>query len=265
MSPFKKQKFIDVECQENGVFSPIDLTPWNAVQLKYDGHWCRLEFDSSGHGTGYTTSDRIETDLDFKPFANSVLLAEHVFGTNWADNCGFKGSLVLFDSLIWHGDDISAASYRDRFSTLQKFSQAHPRLFVAFTRPVQLLPEVWNKFVFSKKFEGVVLRNWNSAYDNPVHRAKRDFEVTYRCAGFLPGEGKHEGRLGALICSSPETDEIVMTTAGKPAACGGGFTDEQRLEIWTNQSAYLGREFDATGKGLFESGALRHPNFLRWK
>jgi ATP-dependent DNA ligase len=44
-------------------------------------------------------------------------------------------------------------------------------------------------------------------------------------------------------------------------AVGGGFTDEERDHIWHTWPASRGRVLTITGKGRFDSGALRHPNF----
>jgi ATP-dependent DNA ligase len=44
-----------------------------------------------------------------------------------------------------------------------------------------------------------------------------------------------------------------------------GITHEQRAEFFRHPKRYIGRVFEAEGKALFSNGALRHPNFLRWR
>jgi ATP-dependent DNA ligase len=55
------------------------------------------------------------------------------------------------------------------------------------------------------------------------------------------------------------------TSSGVIIDVGGGFTDTQRREIWDNQDLYLGKPFEVEARARFESGSLRHPNFVRWR
>jgi ATP-dependent DNA ligase len=51
----------------------------------------------------------------------------------------------------------------------------------------------------------------------------------------------------------------------KVCTVGGGFTDILRDDIWFNKQLYVGKVFEARGKILFTSGALRHPAFTDWR
>jgi ATP-dependent DNA ligase len=253
MSKFTKQTFIDADVDQ------VDVANFSLVQLKYDGHWCRLEFSGS-NGTGYTTSDRAEVSGIVCPlFRNSIVIGEHLFGTNWAkSNPDRTGKIILFDCVVLHGEDISLRPYIERYSQLENMvtNARHPQLWLPQTYPATRLGSIWEQFVIKRDFEGVVLRNDKQTYFDKLHRCKRDFETTYTCIGFTEGEGKHTGRLGALVVSLPN---------GATGTVGGGFSDADREYIWTHQADFIGREFDAAGKRLFDSGALRHPNFIRWK
>lgn len=263
MTDYTKQTYRDIEVPEDQFHDIANLAPYkfDILQLKYDGHWCRLEFDSDGLGSGYTTSNRQETNVESGVFSNSIVLGEHLYGTNWAKQGNREGRLVLFDIVSLDGRDLSPLPYARRWDLLNArvISAKHPRLFIAMTKPIDQLPFVWRQFVLGPaSFEGVVFRRWDQTFSQDLHRAKKDVETTYYCVGFEPGKGKHEGRLGSLLASTTPDGEVVCRV-------GGGLSDSDREYIWTNQHEFLNRQFDATGKQLFDTGALRHPNFLRWK
>lgn len=253
---FQKQTYKDVEFAD--LFT--NATAWDLVQLKYDGHWCRLEFDSEGNGYGYSSTGNLETSIDCPSLANYTFIGEHIYGTNWAKKGGREGVLVLFDCVVRSGVDISTQPYELRHTLLSDLIPTIPRerLFVAYTVSISHLKLLWDKFVLGpQSFEGIVLRKWDQPYETTLHRCKRDYEQTYYAIGFVEGKGRLTGTLGAVIGGDEHGLELCRV--------GGGFSDEHRIEIWNNQEKYLNRQFDAVGKGLFESGALRHPNFLRWK
>jgi len=253
---FEKQTYKDVEFSE--LFGRAQ--EWDLVQLKYDGHWCRLEFDDAGNGIGYSSTGKPETTLVCPSLANYTFIGEHIYGTNWAKKGGREGVLVLFDCVVKNGVDISHMPYGHRHQILVTLIPTIPRerLFVAFTVDIRQLEALWTKFVLGpQSFEGVVLRKWDQPFSSTLHRCKRDHEVTYYAIGFEPGKGRLASTLGTIIGGDENGLELCRV--------GGGLSDELRHEIWSNQDKYLGRQFDAVGKGLFESGALRHPNFLRWK
>jgi len=72
---------------------------------------------------------------------------------------------------------------------------------------------------------------------------------------FLPGEGKHTGRLGALVVEYEGTDVQV----------GTGLTDEERETIWQDKSAYKGRIAEVAYHEVTPVGRLRHPRFVRFR
>ena len=45
----------------------------------------------------------------------------------------------------------------------------------------------------------------------------------------------------------------------------GGLTAEQREEFYDNPKDYIGKVFEASGKKITKKGALRHPNFIRFR
>ncbi len=80
------------------------------------------------------------------------------------------------------------------------------------------------------------------------------------------GTGKYEGQLGGIICDR----------AGVEVRVGGGFTDQERIDLWSDYRSdkreYGGSEFKLLEKiaevefhEVTPDGSLRHPRFVRWR
>lgn len=78
-----------------------------------------------------------------------------------------------------------------------------------------------------------------------------ELEVT----GMVEGEGKCEGMLGALICRNEKGEEIRV---------GGGFTDEQRKDIWNMRKQITGL-FAEVKVQDDNVATARHPVFIRFR
>jgi hypothetical protein len=90
--------------------------------------------------------------------------------------------------------------------------------------------------------EGIILRQGNRWI-----KVKPEETYDVRIKSVIEGEGKHKGRLGA-----------VMTSRGK---VGTGFTDEERHAFWDNRNSYLGKIIEVGCMGLTEAGQFRHPRY----
>lgn len=77
--------------------------------------------------------------------------------------------------------------------------------------------------VEAKGGEGLMLRQAGSLYERRRSRTllkvKSFFDVEARVVGYIPGKGKHAGRLGALECELPDHVRVDV---------GTGFSDAQR-------------------------------------
>lgn len=244
----------------------IDGTPEDAIragcdcfQLKYDGWWCRLEV-RRGLFQMFNKEGRELKNGETNITLSGTFIGEYMFGTNWAQNPLRREKLFLFDVWALNGDGPCAHfHFRDRFSLLRTRVPYMPSwMSVVDIYPISRFQEIWDKHVATGEFEGVVFRRRAETVEDKIIRYKRDIEITYRCTGFIEGQGKHAGRLGAVLIDK-KTDD------GKDATVGGGFSDEERIQIWKHPELYLHKEFDCVGKALFPSGLVRHPNFLRWK
>jgi len=111
--------------------------------------------------------------------------------------------------------------------------------------------------MIDKGYEGLMLRHPNVSYNNgrSDHLLKVKFfnEIDLTIIGFIEGEGKYKGMLGALDCHN----EVINTEVGT------GFNDEMRKEIWDNQNKYLNKIVSIKYQNLTDDGSsLRFPVFL---
>jgi len=109
----------------------------------------------------------------------------------------------------------------------------------------------------TKLHEGVMLKkdapySWKRSGDLLKLKRRERFECMV--VGFQAGEGKHEGRLGAL--------EVLLDD--RIFFVGTGFDDTQRQHIWDNVELYLGMEVYVLGQEITLGGAIRFPVFDGW-
>ena len=111
--------------------------------------------------------------------------------------------------------------------------------------------------------EGIMLRNPSSIYaggrSNNLLKVKNFVKSTFVIVGFGKGTGKFANSLGNLLVRGMVNGVVVM---GKVWT---GFNDEERLDIWANQSSYLGRDIEVIYLGITPAKkSLRHPIFSRF-
>lgn len=74
------------------------------------------------------------------------------------------------------------------------------------------------------KGEGLCLREYGSLYipgrNNTLLKVKTTTDAEAIVIGYMPGRGKHKGRMGALVVRMPDGNEFEV---------GTGFTDKQRI------------------------------------
>jgi len=247
----------------------LDKIPhrYDVVELKYDGIWGRcvignnlaIIYSKTGNEKG-----RFTVDYDGP---TTVLIGEYLIGTAWAKNNARipHGSFLAFDCVRSAGVDIG------EWPQYRRMKEAHDLGCGGFLSDndwyysaSNLLPmagtvaNAWEA-VIRYNGEGLVLKNSQAPYGTPHIRIKRVFEVDYVCTGFEPGGGKYKGCGVASVHGG-----LFINGRLRQVVRAGGLTDERRRDFWQHPERYIGRVFKATGKGLFDSGALRHPVFVDW-
>jgi DNA ligase-1 len=101
--------------------------------------------------------------------------------------------------------------------------------------------------------EGLMLHRGDAPYragrDEALMKVKTHEDAEARVIGHLPGKGRHEGRMGALI---------VETPAGVRFRLGTGFTDAQR-----EHPPAIGEWVTYRFRGLSAAGVPRFASFMR--
>jgi len=226
----------------------------DTIQLKFDGWWARWQIEK-GVARVFTRTGRELPDFAFqaKQDITATIVGELMHGTNWAQEPRIKGKTFAFD--VWSVDevDLADAPYKDRYGILRALLKRMPPSFIRVENfPIFDYSSIWDRFVDKGDYEGVVFRYSKGRIDTPIYRQKNVVVGQEIATGFEEGEGKFVGMLGAVVCQSG-------------ARVGGGWDNDERFDIWTNQAKYLGKSFEVEGRKRFEeTGLLRHPNFVRW-
>ena len=139
-----------------------------------------------------------------------------------------------------------------------------------FIKPVPILGLVRNidevtpivEKIWARGGEGVMLNTIDGPYEvkrsKCLLKVKHTEEHVLEVVNIIEGTGKYEDAMGAL----------VVLYNGSYVGVGSGFTDEQRIHIWNNQSEYIGRmvEVETFGESINQQGcvSLNCPIFKRF-
>ena len=180
-----------------------------------------------------------------------------MFGSEWSTQENRSGKLYLFDICEHKGEDLRSLPYYQRHELLRKLKRESlpSHWSVIENYPTLQIDSIWLNLVESGKFEGVVFRGLEDPWSAEIPRAKLTKTIDLRIVDFERGNGQFANCLGALVA----VDEQGITHS-----VGGGLTTKMRKEIWSDKEKYRGRVFVCECKKIFESGKLRHPNFVEW-
>lgn len=263
-SNLQRQDYIDVPYppdKSTKGFNPEFFQP------KYDGIWAKVVWDgSSPAATIYSRTNQIKGTIlvpnSVKRLGAFVLLGEYLVAQQRAVGSKDYGKIVFFDCLyVSDCPAVQYATYRDRYIMLRNLidsqrSETSPWMLVPSLH-LQHLAEVWQLKVQTGEFEGVVYRRWDTTYDKPLWRSKLAVTLDVIIVGFVEGDGKYTGTLGALRCNyyngTPETEFTCS-----------GMDDAFRHSVWAAKSDYLNHPCEVVARGgVFSSGKPRHPQFVQ--
>lgn len=123
----------------------------------------------------------------------------------------------------------------------------------------------WYEVARRNGYEGIVLTPLGKPYAHGKKVASgwkvkpsetKDGIVT----GFIEAvaeDGTPKGMVGSL--------EVTYEDGTKGTPGAGALTHAERIAIWKDQEAYKGRCVEVKAMEEHEGGALRHPNFYRWR
>jgi ATP-dependent DNA ligase len=239
-----------------------NLSPYDIVQPKFDGWWTYTILES-GIATVITSGGESRNKIHVSS-PDVRILGEWIYGTNWAQNSEYKNKFMIFDILSYEGRDLSSLEYLTRMEWIGRWLHILGKDSIYMQVPtysIESYHEMWHDFVEIEGFEGVVFRNSHDLIPvTHAGRRKKIATMNYILFGFKEGTGRLTGTLGAI-----EGALIINGKLQRVCTVGGGLSDSLRDEIWYNKEQYIGRVFEARGKILFTSGALRHPAFTKWR
>ena len=264
----------------------IDLDPdcddprregFDVAELKYDGMWAevnihdhRITLDSRTGTATPPTSGSCRSLLD------CTIVGEFLRGTAWSRRSGVGGAgrhgrFVAFDLTHLNGVDLRSEPLCARRRLLEGLSASGnlPGWFdLSEQFSIREWEHLWAEHVATGDFEGLVFKNSADPYGAPLARMKREVTVDYVCMGCnLSTSETYRGRAGGGDCGGAASIRGGLYVNGRLAqVCSvSGLTDELRYDLVARPEQFRGRVFEATGKGQFDSGALRHPQFGRWR
>jgi len=138
---------------------------------------------------------------------------------------------------------------------------------------------------FEQGFEGIIVKQTHTLYERSRNAGYLKLKDEVKIIDVYEGEGKYEGMAGG----------VVVDFNGVPVRIGGGFTDQQRAEIWADfkgvsvtysitawdeeqdemttvlktvkpsQHKIIGRLVEVKYHEITEYGSMRHPRFHRFR
>ncbi len=124
-----------------------------------------------------------------------------------------------------------------------------------------------NKLAIAGGYEGIMLKDIDAVYHckRSAHwlKLKPVITVDLTVVGREEGEGKAAGKLGALVCEGIEDGKKIVVNVG------GGFSDAQRDEFWTDD--VIGNVVEILADAITQSRdaddtySLRFPRFVRFR
>jgi len=231
------------------------------IQLKYDGWWCALVY-KNGYRYYVTAGADIRKKEPTRIAFNAVFVGEWMYGTNWSQTVK-PGSVFIHDVYQFESSDAYQHPYSIRYDFLKAIitpQLVEKDLYLLQNYPVSHAIDTYQEYCIERGFEGLVFKNSAHMWGEPFQRFKKTMTMDYICTQLVEGSGRLSGTLGAI-----QGGLYVDGKLQSICSVGGGMTDSVRAEIWANPEKYLGFVFEASGYNIFPSGALRHPNFLRWR
>ena len=124
-----------------------------------------------------------------------------------------------------------------------------------------------NALAIEGGYEGIMIKDPMAPYECKRSYAwlklKPFIEVSLGVTHVEEGTGKHEGRLGALVCSGQDDSKQITVNVGS------GFSDDLRTSIWNDHDNVIGQivevRADAVTQNQDGTYSLRFPRFLRFR
>lgn len=179
---------------------------------------------------------------------------EAISGQDFYDSVGaVRSNEPAEDAFLWLldvPDDIG--TYRERRTVMAQFTYSDKiQLVESF---MGISPnDAFRRFV-SQGFEGAMIKDADAPY-SPGKRSNAWLKVKAVDTEDCPIVSVHEGQ-GRLAGTM---GHVVVENNGRLVRVGGGFTDEQRRDIWDKRDTVIGSWLEVSFQSNTPNGSFRHP------
>ena len=245
------------------------------VQPKFDGRWGIVLHEHAGDTISlWSRHGKLQkewTSNAYTSLPSFALHGEYIFGTSFAKSSKLEGQVMLFDcehiaerrglplyerlaKLVSIGllmRNLGAFNPADRlpFSVVEDY---------AILSSDAIIPSI--KELMSPKYEGLVLKSSVGVWGDPLVRIKPIYDMDYVIMGFNMSDApKYKGKMVKSIKAGLWIDGQLTHVCNV-----SGLNEEDRAKFYQHPNHYVGRVITCSGKDVFKSGALRHPNFVRF-
>jgi hypothetical protein len=186
---------------------------------------------------------------------------------------------MVFDILVLEGADLRDRPLSERKQSLDRLLKHHlePSISVLAATPTERASDEALHAILAGGFEGAVIKHRDSRYvcgargGGAWFKLKPDAEIEAVCTGFYPAEpgskyapldsdGQSQPWAVGGLCFRVEHDD-GRVYEGRAA----GMDDELRHAMHEDPSPFVGLVVEIGHRGVEDSGALRHPQFKRFR
>lgn len=210
-------------CREN---------PNHVVQCKYDGWWAAV----TPNGLYSKTGRLVTTEIKSNP--GQIHVGEYLYGTNWAQGHPQKGMVIVHGSTTGEKGQLpTGCTWVDSYQTSMALSAGIDRL--------------------ARDFEGLVLKD---PITGDFLRWKKEFTGDYVLLECIKSTAK---TLEGWACGSIRVGLVDKYGKVTTTMTAGGMDHEMKKDMYDNPKKYVGQVVEITGKQIFTTGKMRHPQFKR--
>ena len=232
-------------------------------------------------------------NLNLSKFSGTILDGEIVTGKNVMDVMSVVGgspstalryqmqygwvNYTVFDILKYNGTDVTREFYKDRRYLLnQIFSEHIYRFdfnFIKLINSIEINKKSFYDEILKYGREGIVLKKLTSTYGNDWVKVKREStwdvvilgfedpeEMTTKSDGTFSRSRLADKNLIGSIKFGQYIDGILT-----PLGSCSGLTDSERSVFSKIPTAFIGKVITIKAQERTESGAFRHPVFIRMR
>jgi DNA ligase-1 len=249
--------------------------PWVYMNEKIDGIRCVVEVQekecrfSSRTGKplpGFLT-ENIERDLIKQKHLIGHVLDAEIAASNFQKlmkviqrkNVDCDSMMIRNSCKLFVFDVIQPGTLDERLVFMRSIQESTFVKLLPYRRIVTdfgLIKDIAKKYITAGK-EGIIIKKPDALYEGKRSFSWMKFKgkesIDLKIIGYEAGEAgsKYESCLGAL----------VLDYEGKELRCGSGFTDEDRVELWSRREELKDMICQITFMEKTKTDSLRHPVF----